>query len=192
MGRFSNLIGSATSVKLVTGTTSNNTLPVSATGTSFEVTHPAVAAINTSVTINVSTADIASSSSNLIGSTLVQDDAPVKSKKLIVNKVHNTYSSISGANSSGFDIYRKARRHEQERLDSIEKQMKVEEESRALEERVQRNKREAEERTRKNAEKRKRKKMKRLSKSDDANNGRGASDSNQQAKEDEKDEGNDE
>ena len=87
------------------------------------------------------------------------DDVPVTGKRLVVNRVENVVSSISGANSSEFDKYRRARRREQERLDAIEKERREAEERDSLFLRVQLNKLEAEERTRRNAEKRLRKKL---------------------------------
>ena len=71
-----------------------------------------------------------------------------------------TTGSCAGASSSEFDIYRKARRRETERWESIEKQDQEEREAREYSERVQRNREEAESKTSKNAAKRQKKKEK--------------------------------
>ena len=91
-----------------------------------------------------------------------EDDVSATGKRLVVNRVENVVSSIAGANSSEFDKYRKTRRREQERLDAIEREHKLEEERNSLFVKVQLNKLEAEERTRRNAERRQRKKLKKL------------------------------
>ena len=91
----------------------------------------------------------------------IEDDVSATGKRLVVNRVENVSSSISGANSSEFDKYRRARRREQERLDAIERERREQEERSGLFARVQLNRLEADERTRRNAERRQRKKLRR-------------------------------
>ena len=106
-----------------------------------------------------------------------EEGVHVPGKRLVVNRVENVMSSIAGAGSSEFDLYRKARRREQERLEQIERAHALEEERRAFHAKVLRNKLEAEERTRRNAEKRRMKKLKRKQRS-------GSQDGNQAPMED--------
>jgi hypothetical protein len=94
-----------------------------------------------------------------------------KPTKLVTEKVENPMGSCAGAGSGEFDMYRKARRREQMRLEEIEKEDKATRERMDYEARVLKKKLECEERTRKNAEKRKRKKMKKMKNKLDHNNG---------------------
>lgn len=79
-------------------------------------------------------------------------------KKLVVEKVVNLMSSIAGAGSGEFDLYRAARKRERDRLDELEKEEKKRIESEAIAKKMEINRMEAELRVKKNAEKRKRRK----------------------------------
>jgi hypothetical protein len=80
----------------------------------------------------------------------------------VVEKVYNISGSSAGAGSAEFDLYRAARDRERARVEAMEIADKLEQEKKALEERVARNKAEADARTKKNAEKRKKKKAKQM------------------------------
>lgn len=83
-------------------------------------------------------------------------------ERVVTERVENVSGSTAGASSSEFHMYLNARARERARLESIESNLALEKESKALQERVEANRREAEERTQKNAAKRKRKKEKAL------------------------------
>ncbi|KAK8814216.1 hypothetical protein WA158_008078 [Blastocystis sp. Blastoise] len=77
-----------------------------------------------------------------------------------VEKVKNRFSSVAGANSSSFDIYRRAKYVELDRLESMKKEEEKDEKQREFEERIRKNKEECEAKTKKNADLRRRKKEK--------------------------------
>ena len=98
------------------------------------------------------------------------------SNKLVTEKLEVSTSSCAGANSSGFDLYRAARKRERLRLEEMDRQAELEKKKMDLEARVAKNRLEDELRTKKNAEKRKKKKDRRNAKKLHGKQGVGAPD----------------
>jgi len=94
-----------------------------------------------------------------------------KRQRLETEKIIVTSGSCAGAGSSEFDIYRAARRRENIRVETMEKQDEEARRIKEFEDRIARNKREADERTAKNAEKRQKKKEKQKMHKQQANAG---------------------
>lgn len=99
------------------------------------------------------------------------------SKKVAVERVINRHGSSAGASSGDFHDYLGARKREKDRIGSMEQELQIEEERKAIVEKVLKNREEADQRTAKNRLKRQRMKERRKkgNKKQKSNNGEAVS-----------------
>ena len=95
-----------------------------------------------------------------------ESNGPVGEGKVVIPKTSVRLGAVAGANSSGFNVYRKQRRAENARLASLQEEKQQRDANEALRRKIEANRREAEDRTSKKAAKRrKRKAQKRAARS---------------------------
>ena len=87
-----------------------------------------------------------------------ESNGPVGEGKVVIPKTSVRLGAVAGANSSGFNVYRKQRRAENARLASLQEEKQQRDANEALRRKIEANRREAEDRTSKKAAKRRKRK----------------------------------